>query len=271
MLSANRIIISRGLSPFPFSRIIPGLRIPNLDEIQIRFRNYIRRHIQDNEDALTEGEESNSNENPNFMKVKNINFRLYPFYINWKKLEANELDYYYIFNNFGFFGASIYSLFIEQIGVLPFEKIIYILSSFIPKYILGNNNKEETSEKMAKEYIAKLPNLDDLYQLIKKKIILMKEVPMLLIILKIYEIFFINQKNYEEIEKVLKSEYLLGTYLNNDEFNKIYKNHFKGKVNKIFIKIAEEKGREYAFPKTRERLFNHIKYIYNKFIKKNDN
>jgi len=271
MFSTHRIILSRGLSPFPFSQIIPGLNIPNLDEFQIRFRNYIRRHMQDHEEELTEEEESNSNENPNFMKVEDINFRLYPFYINWKKLEANELDYYHIFNNFGFFGASIYSLFMEQIGALPFEKLIYILSSFIPKYILGNDSKKEISEKIAKEYIEKIPNLDDLYQLIKKKIILMKEVPMFLIILKIYEIYFLNRKNDKEIEKVLKSEYLLGTYLNNDEFNEIYKNHFKGKVNKIFKKIAEEKGREYAFPKTREKLFNHIKYIYKKFIKKDNN
>ena len=207
MFSTHRIILSRSLSPFPFSQIIPGLSIPNLDEIQIRFRNYIRRHIQDHEDELTEEEESDSNENPNFMKVKDINFRLYPFYINWKKLEANDLDYYHIFNNFGFFGASIYSLFIEQIGALPFEKLIYILSSCIPKYILGNVSKEEKSEKIAKEYIEKIPNLDDLFQLIKKKIILMKEVPMFLIILKIYEIYHLNRKNYKDIEKVLKSEY----------------------------------------------------------------
>ena len=69
------------------------------------------------------------------------------------------------------------------------------------------------------------------------------------------------------LEKVLKCEYLLGTYLNNEEYSDIYKNNFKGKVNQIFIKISNEKGKEYSLPKTKEKFNNHIKYVYNKYIK----
>ena len=95
----------------------------------------------------------------------------------------------------------------------------------------------------------------------------MKEVPLIFIILKIYEINFLIQKNHKEIEKILKSEYILGKYLNNNEYNDIYKNHFKSKVSKIFMKIADENGKEYSLPKTKERLFNNIKYIYKKYMK----
>ena len=96
----------------------------------------------------------------------------------------------------------------------------------------------------------------------------MKEVPILLIVLKIYEIYFMRQKDKKnEIETVLKSEYLLGTYLTDDEFNKIYKKHFKGNIYKVFMKIVNNNGKEYAFPKTKDDFLVHIKYIYKLYIK----
>ena len=150
------------------SQLFPGIRISNIEEIQFRLRHYFRRHIEECEDEAVIDEENASNSNPNFMKEKDINFRLYPFYINWKKLEANELGYYRTFIHFGYFGASIYSSFKEKYPTLSINNILYVLSTFISEYLLSKENKEESCKKVIKEFFDKIPNLDDIYELIKK-------------------------------------------------------------------------------------------------------
>ena len=248
------------------SQLFPGIRISNIEELQFRLRRYFRRHIEECEDEAIIEEENNANTNPNFMKEQDMNFRLYPFYINWKKLEANEPSYYRTFIHFGYFGASVYSSFKEKYPNLSLDNILFVLSSFISEYLLSKDNKDEASQKVIKDYFEKIPNLDDICELIKKKIIMLKEVPMILLVLKIYEINYMIQKNNVELEKVLKAEYLLGTYLTDEEFNDINK-HYKGKINKLFKKLVEENGKEYKLPKTKEQYFNHIKYVYKKKIK----
>ena len=247
------------------SQLFPGIRISNIEELQFRLRRYFRRHIEECEDEAIE-EENTANTNPNFMKEQDMNFRLYPFYINWKKLEANEPSYYRTFIHFGYFGASVYSSFKEKYPNLSLDNILFVLSSFISEYLLSKDNKDEASQKVIKDYFEKIPNLDDMCELIQKKIIMLKEVPMILLVLKIYEINYMLQKNNVELEKVLKAEYLLGTYLTDEEYNDINK-HYKGKINKLFKKLVEENGQEYKLPKTKEQYFNHIKYVYKKKIK----
>jgi len=248
------------------SQLFPGIRISNIEELQFRLRRYFRRHIEECEDEAVIEEENNAHINPNFMKEQDMNFRLYPFYINWKKLEANEPSYYRTFIHFGYFGASVYSSFKEKYPNLSLDNILFVLSSFISEYLLNKDNKDEASQKVIKDYFEKIPNLDDMCELIKKKVIMLKEVPMILLVLKIYEINFMIQKNNVELEKVLKAEYLLGTYLTDEEYNDINK-HYKGKINKLFKKLVEENGKEYKLPKTKEQYFNHIKYVYKKKIK----
>jgi hypothetical protein len=248
------------------SQLFPGIRISNIEELQFRLRRYFRRHIEECEDEAIIEEENNANTNPNFMKEQDMNFRLYPFYINWKKLEANEPSYYRTFIHFGYFGASVYSSFKEKYPNLSLDNILFVLSSFISEYLLSKDNKDEASQKVIKDYFEKIPNLDDMCELIQKKIIMLKEVPMILLVLKIYEINYMLQKNNVELEKVLKAEYLLGTYLTDEEYTDINK-HYKGKINKLFKKLVEENGKEYKLPKTKEQYFNHIKYVYKKKIK----
>lgn len=248
------------------SQLFPGIRISNIEELQFRLRRYFRRHIEECEDEAVIEEENNAHTNPNFMKEQDMNFRLYPFYINWKKLEANEPSYYRTFIHFGYFGASVYSSFKEKYPNLSLDNILFVLSSFISEYLLNKDNKDEASQKVIKDYFEKIPNLDDMCELIKKKVIMLKEVPMILLVLKIYEINYMIQKNNVELEKVLKAEYLLGTYLTDEEYNDINK-HYKGKINKLFKKLVEENGKEYKLPKTKEQYFNHIKFVYKKKIK----
>jgi hypothetical protein len=258
-----RGLLNRVSSHFSVSQLFPRIRI---DEVQYRLRNYYIRRQEECEDEIVLNEENNLNTNENFMKEKDIKFRLYPFYINWKKIEENEKGYYRTFIHFGFFGASIYSLYKEKFPELDFKNIIYVLSSFIYEYLIKGN--DDYSEDEIKNFFEKLPKVDEIYGLIKKKILLMKEVPVILIVLKIYEIHFILQKNKKEIETTLKCEYILGTYLTDDEYHNIYKNHFKGSISRIFMKIANNIGKEHTFPKTKMDYCSHIKSIYKKFIKK---
>ena len=246
-----------------FSRIFPG-RIATIDELQIRLRRYFQRHLEEREDEQIKED----NSNPNFMQEKDMNFRLYPFYINWKQLEANKSGYYRIFVHFGYFGASIYSSFKEKYPNLDVNNILFVLSSFITEYLLGNDNKSDSTQKFIKESLEKMPKLDNLCELIQKKIILMKEVPMIIIALKIFEIYYLLNNNIEEEQKVLKNEYLLVSYLNENEYKEIYRTHFKGKISKAFKKLVETHGKEYELPKTKIKHFNHIKFIYKK-IKSN--
>ena len=239
-------------------------RMANIEELQFHLRRLFLRHIEEREDEQIKED----NSNPNFMLEKDMNFRLYPFYINWKKLEANESGYYRIFVHFGYFGASVYSSFKEKYPSLDVKNILYVLTSFISEYLLSNDNKSESSQKLIKEFFEKMPKLDELCELISKKIIMMKEVPMILLVLKIYEIYYLIEKKYKEVETVLKNEYLLGTYLNDNEYNELCKTHYKGKISKTFKKIVETHGKDYELPKTKIKFVNHIKLIYKKITDK---
>ena len=251
------------------NRFLPNrIRLNDLEDIHFQSSIYIiRRRLQNIEDeALLEAEDS-TNINPIFMKEKDINFRLYPFYINWKQLEENEKGYFHIFVRYGYFGASIYSLFKEKYPILNIKNILFTLSNFIPDFLLKNYKKDPSIIEDTKYFFDKMPDLDSIYQVIQNKIIMFKEISIFLIVLKIYEIYFISKNNKTEIEKVLKSQFLLGTYLTDEEYENIYKENFKGKVYRIFKKLAGNKGKEYELVKKRNDLFSHIKYVYKKYIK----
>ena len=234
-----------------------------LEELQYHINRLILRHIEESEDDQIKEDDSN----PNFMLEKDMNFRLYPFYINWKKIEENESGYYQIFVHFGYFGVSVYSSFKEKYPSLKVNNILFVLTSFIDEYLLSKDNKSEESQKLISEFFEKMPTLEKLCNLIQKKIIMKKEVPMILLVLKIYEIYYMLQKKNEELEKVLKNEYLLVTYLNENEYKEIYQSHYRGKIGQSFKKIVEKHGKDYELAKTKAKLINHIKWIYKKIKK----
>ena len=262
MFTRRREINSTEASSEFHSRILP--RLANIEELQFYLRRLFLRRIEEREDEEYKEDKSN----PNFMLEKDMNFRLYPFYINWKKIEANESGYYRIFVHFGYFGVAVYSSFKEKYPSLDVNNILYVLASFVSEYLLGKENTREASQNLIKEYFEKMPKLENLWELIQKKIIMLKEVPMILLVLKIYEIHFLLQKKNEDVEKILKNEYLLGTYLEENEYKNIYQTHFKGKISKSFKKVVETNGKDYELPKTKTKFLNHIKSIYKK-IKQN--
>ena len=236
----------------------------NLDNIQYVLARYFQRYIEECEDQIVE----ETNNNPNFRYEKDMKFILYPLYINWKKIEANENNYFDMFVHFGYFGASIYSTFRTIYQNITNKNIIYLFTSFCFDFLVCPNGDKDKNEKELSSIISNFPKNDIIYKLIKSKIIMFKEIPIYLIILKIYEIYFLY-KDEKKIIELLKYQYLLLTYLTDDEYNEIFKTHFKGKVSAIFKKLVKLIGNQLEFPNTKKKFINHIKFIYQYINKKN--
>ena len=245
-----------------FSRLIVN-SLFNSEDSNFPIRNLFLRHFGVIDED--EQDEEETSENPNFMQEKNMNFRLYPFYIDWKKIEHNKQGYYHVFLKYGYLGSAVFSSFKDKYPSLDAKNILFILAEFVPENLVIKNNeinnKNEEADKNIKEFFDKLPNIKDLFSLIEKKIIMMKEVPLLILILKIFEIKLIISKNNDDIINVLKYEYLLISYLTDEEYNNIFTNHFKGKISKIFTKISVS-NKNYLLPKSKVGYINHIKSIY---------
>ena len=237
----------------------------NLDNIQYELARYFQRYIEECEDQIV----PELNNNPNFMHEKDMKFNLYPLYINWKKIEANENNYFDMFVHFGYFGASIYSTFRKIYQNITNKNIIYLFSSFCYDFLVNQNEDQEKNEKELTLFISNLPEINIIYKLIKKKIIMFKEIPIFLIIIKIYEIYFLYKDHEDKIIELLKYQYLLLTYITDDEYNEIFHTHYKGKVSSIFRKLVSLIGNQLEFPNTKKKYINHIKYIYQSINKNN--
>jgi hypothetical protein len=237
----------------------------NLDNIQYELARYYQRYIEECEDQIV----PELNNNPNFMHEKDMKFNLYPLYINWKKIEANENNYFDMFVHFGYFGASIYSTFRKIYQNITNKNIIYLFSSFCYDFLVNQNEDQEKNEKELTLFISNLPEINIIYKLIKKKIIMFKEIPIFLIIIKIYEIYFLYKDHEDKIIELLKYQYLLLTYITDDEYNEIFQTHYKGKVSSIFRKLVSLIGNQLEFPNTKKKYINHIKYIYQSINKNN--
>ena len=238
----------------------------NLINIRYELARYFQRHIEECEDLIV----PETNNNPNFMHEKDMKYNLYPFYINWKKLEANENNYYDMFVHFGYFGASIYSSIKDIYPNITKTNIIYLFSSFCYDFLVNENQEQEKNEKELTSFLTQLPENKIIYKLIKKKIIMFKEIPIYLLILKIYEIYFLYKIQESKLLELLKYQYLLISYMTDEEYKEIYQNHFKGRVSSLFRKLVGVFGKQLELPITKNKFINHIKYIYqsiNKNIK----
>lgn len=237
----------------------------NIENIQLELARYFQRHIEECEDQIV----PELNNNPNFMHEKDMKYNLYPLYINWKEVEANENNFFDMFVHYGYFGVSIYSSLKDIYPDITNKNIIYVFSTFCYDFLINENEEQEKNDKDLILFISKLPE-KTIYNLIKKKVIMFKELPIYFIILKIFEIYYLYKDEEIKINELLKNQYLLISYLTDDEYHEIFQNHFKGKVSSIFRKLVNLIGNQLEFPNTRKKYFNHIKYIYqaiNKNIK----
>ena len=225
---------------------------------------FIRMHWIDMEEQSAQ----ETNNNPNFMQDKDIKYHLYPFYINWKKIEERKNTFYDAFAHFGYFGASVFSNFktVECPFNLTYKNIIYTFSSLCYEYLMNLKDKEEDT-KDAQAFMKKLPDIVMIFKLIKKKIIMYKEIPIYIIILKIYEIYYLYNVEENKLIELLKYQYLLISYLKDEEYKEIFKKYFNEKVRKIYEKMVDSFGKRFELPNSKKRYINHIKYIYESLSK----
>ena len=134
----------------------------NLDNMQYELARYYQLYLEECEDQIV----PELNNNPNFMLEKDMKYNLYPFYINWKKIEANENNYYDMLVHFGYFGAAVYSTFRNIYQNITNKNIIYLFSSFCFDFLVSQN---EENEKELSLFFSNLPKIDIIYKLIKKK------------------------------------------------------------------------------------------------------
>ena len=241
------------------------LQDSSLDEPESHASGIIRHFLslQESESELKD----ESNKNDNFMKMKDIKFDLYPLYINWKKFEKNNAYFYKIFARFGFFGIAVYSLLKKVRNDLTHRNILAIISSFFYDYFYLDKTEEINAAQLVHKFIKLFPDIDEIYKLIDNKIILFKEIPMFIIVMKIFEIYYLYEKQYENLYQLIKHEFKLNSYLTQDEYSDIYKKYFKGKIEHIFRKIAVKNGKLYKLPKDKNDFLNHLKRIYRKIKK----
>jgi len=238
----------------------------NLLRVRYELARYYQRHIEECEDQIV----PETNNNPNFMHEKDMKYNLYPLYINWKKVEANKYNYFDMFVHFGYFGAAVYSSLDDVYSNITNKNIIYVFSTFC-YFFLVNENENEEQDKNDKDLvllISKLPEKKQMYNLIKKKVMMFKEMPIYLIVLKIYEIYYLFNDQMDELVELLKYEFRIISYITDDEYNEIFQNSFKGDVSSIFKKLVKLIGKQLELPNTRNKYLNHIKYIY-QLINKN--
>ena len=239
------------ISPISRRNVINRLR--EIFEIRTRRRLYDDYSIdEDIENAIY-----NSNENfKQFSKENDIHFQNYPFLINWVDVEN---DFYDILSKYGFFGASIYTS-LNKINKDSSNNLIVLISEMFSNY-----SKEENFE-ILKNFIYSLSQTPEMiYQMIKNKLILVKEIPVYLIILIIYEIFYFKfddeqYLHYKKQKFILKSQFILINMINDDEYNSIYNDSFKGKPIQIFSNLNNK------IKKERKKIIKHIKHINNELI-----
>lgn len=256
-IAARRILLDHLLSN----------QLNDVEELRFSLRALFQRRLDECENEIV----PETNKNENFIHEKYIKYSLYPLYIDWKKIEGNESEFYMTLAHFGYFGAHIYSTFKSLYPGLKTKNIINVFSLFTKEFLENPKNKTEEMAKEAEKFMALLPELKTMFSLIKNKVIMYKEVPMYLMIFKIYEIYYIFTNEKKKIIDLLKNEYLLISYITEEEYKEIYEEHFQGKVSQVFSEIVKKFDKMYEIPKSKNGFINHLKIIFQDVKKRNEN
>ena len=218
-------------------------------------RRNIRNHILIEHLDLKEIKSDNNN----FIKEKDIKYDIYPLYINWKKIESKSITntYFNVFKLFGYFGVAVYDIFIESMSDnnnCNYKNFIGELSKLYKK----EYKKEEIEEK---KFYKKIMNIkDDVFSLVKNKIIIFKEISIFLIILKFYQAIYCSLNNKTNIIDSLKYQFIILSYIKNDEYEKIYNTYLRK------FKIGRYLGFN-VFQRNKEEYHKSIKNDYKKYKK----
>ena len=197
--------------------------------------------------------------NKNLIQEKDIKFELYPLYINLKKIESKLLynSHYNIFKVFGYFGSAIYNILIDA---FPNNEIFYKSKYLLIELLLiykENYNKDEIKENIFYKKLIKV--YDEVVSLIKNKIIIFKEISIFIVVMKLYETYFITIDDKEKLKEVLKFQFMILSYITDKEYIKIYNTFFKTiNMNKMRY-LSKNK---YKFSPNKKSYINTLRKIY---------
>ena len=251
----------------PLSPVSPTPLLPFPPSPLILYRPFLSRFRQTElsfQDSETDTEivKEIKSKNENFMKDKNIKYNLYPLYINWKKIErkVDNNVHYNIFKLFGYFGEAIFNMLINNNN----NSNYFNHKNFLRE--LNSYNKNYTkSEIMEKEFLQKLISIYDIIiSLIKNRIIIFKEISVFLIILRLYESYYLAINDNDKILEVLKYQFYIIYLLKDDEYKIIYDKYYKkldaysNNYNPFSISSSKK------FPKSKKCYINYIRSIYKK-------
>ena len=203
-----------------------------------------------------------------FVNENNIKYNLYPLYINWKKIESKSLNnsYYNVFKLFGFFGEAIFNIIKEANDE---DKDYYHHRNFLSElnfYNTKNYSMEEIKENRLFKRLIRI--YEDVISLIKNTLILYKEISVYLIVMRLYENYFLTIDDTTNALEVLKMQFKIISNMKNNEYKKIYKAYYK-KVNRDDSNDIWGHDRKSKLSKSKESYINYIKIAYKKLNIKN--
>ena len=208
--------------------------------------------------------------NEHFIQEKNIKYNLYPLYINWKKIEnkdKNDNNYYNVFKLFGYFGVAIFNILNDSNAqdnhdnYYNYKNFLFELNMFYVKYYTKAKMEENN-------FFKKLINIyDDVISLIKNKIIIFKEITIFLIVMRLYEKYFLKIDDENKVLEVLKYQYIIISKIKDEEYKKIYNKYYE-KLNKESFQNVWIFGNKNKFPNNRNNYINQLRRIY-KSLNKN--
>ena len=199
--------------------------------------------------------------NENFIKEKDIKFNLYPLFINWKKIESKSLEnnYFKIFKLFGYFGEAIYEILRETLPKVD-NNDYYTYKNFLNELSKLYKKELKKEEIETNNFYKKIISVnEDVVSLVKNKIIIFKEIPIFLIIFKIYQAIYISLNDKKKIIESLKYQFIILSYIKNDEYDIIYNKYLKK------FKIGRYLGLN-IFQRNKDEYIKQIKKDYKKFV-----
>ena len=223
---------------------------------------FIRSFDEENDEREVIELKEIKSDNNNFMQEKNIKYTLYPLYINWKKIETKKKNNndYNIFKLFGYFGAAIYNI-LKEVDENCEDK--YNHKNFIIDLCYAYLKKYDKSEIEENKFYKKLINIyADVINLIKNKIIIFKEISVFLIILRLYENYFVITNDNDKLYEVLKYQYIIVSYITENEYNKIFRKCYQRYNSDLLFS-----RRSYKFPNNKQSFIKRIKDNYKKIKK----
>ena len=230
-----------------------------------RDRDRERERERENESGKIKEIESN---NEYFTNENNIKYNLYPLYINWKKIESKSLNnsYYNVFKLFGYFGEAIFNIIKEANDE---DKDLFNHRNFLSELNYYYSKYYSKAEIKCNRFFKRLISIyDEVISLIKNNLILYKEIAVYLIVMRLYEKYFLTIDDATNVLEVLKMEFKILSNMKDNDYKKIYNVYYK-KVNRDDSNSLWSYDRRNKLPKSKESFINYIKIVYKKINIKN--